>query len=151
MQGASWISLFRRIPANLHDGLMLTLTTGSEVVVQRFVQLESDYAVVCGRMAGTQDNGRIVLLPYNQLVAVNITRKLTETEIESVFGQNAQGFATSLPADGEESAAKAADAKAPQAPDEETPRAPAKPAMPSKTELLQKLRARMKETNKLGS
>ncbi len=74
MQGSAWIALFRRIPPNLHDGLMLTLTTGAEIVVQRFVMLEPDYAILCGRMAGTQDNGRIVLLPYSNLVAVNIAQ-----------------------------------------------------------------------------
>src|SRR4051812_40023789 len=93
MHGQAWISLFHRIPANLHDGLMLTLTTGAEVVVQAFVQLDTDYAIVRGRMAGAQDNGRVMMIPYSNLVAVNITRRMTEPEIAAVFGQHAQPFA----------------------------------------------------------
>src|SRR5256885_16257548 len=96
MQGASWITLFRRIPINLHDGLMLTLSTGAEVVMQKFVKLEPDYAILRGRMAGTQDNGRVIVLPYANLIAVNITRRLLEPEIEAIFGKDAQVFAPSL-------------------------------------------------------
>ncbi len=97
MQGADWIALFRRFPVNLHDGLILSLTTGAEVVVQKFVKLEADYLILRGRMAGTQDNGRVTILPYSNIVTINITRRLLEAEIEGVFGKDSGGFAASVP------------------------------------------------------
>jgi hypothetical protein len=158
MQGASWIALFRRIPANLHDGLVLSLTTGAEVVVQRFVKLDTDVVVLRGRMAGTQDNGRVVILPYNNLIAINFTRRMSEAEVETVFGKNTQSFAANIAL----TAAPAADADAAEsgedrAEDEQGANSqpegadtPTKPAMPSKTILIAKLRARLNEANKTG-
>jgi hypothetical protein len=155
MQSASWIALLRRIPANLHDGLVLTLTTGGEVVVQRFVKLDADVAILRGRMAGTQDNGRLVVLPYNNLIAINFTRRISDAEVETIFGKNTQAFAASIslsaPAAAEGESAEGNDVAGDD--DGDTPHAdavsvPVKPAMPSKTVLIAKLRARLNEANK---
>jgi hypothetical protein len=158
MQGDSWIALFRRIPANLHDGLVLSLTTGAEVVVQRFVKLDTDVAILRGRMAGTQDNGRVVILPYSYLIAINFTRRISEAEVETIFGKNTQTFAANIVL----SAAPAADADAAESCDDlaedasaehaqrEAADTPTKPAMPSKSILIAKLRARLNEANKSG-
>jgi len=155
MQSASWIALFRRIPANLHDGLVLSLTTGAEVVVQRFVKLDTDVAILRGRMAGTQDNGRLVILPYSNLIAVNFTRRLSEAEVETMFGKNTQAFAASIvlsaaaSADADSSDDSAHDASG-ESGQSEAADAPTKPAMPSKTMLIAKLRARLNESNRAG-
>jgi hypothetical protein len=137
MQAAAWIGLLRRIPESLHDALALTLTTGSEVVVQQLVKLDGECLILRGRMAGTQDSGRIVMLPYCNLVAVNITRPLGEPEIEAIFGKDGQPFPATIPLNdhvsGEAPAAAPAD------------EAPARPAMPSKSVLIAKLRARLAE------
>src|SRR5437764_4639583 len=93
MQGEAWIALFRRMPVNLHDGLILSLNTGAEVVIQKFVKLEPEYMILRGRMAGTQDNGRVVILPYSNIVTINVTRRLLEAEIEAIFGKEGQTFA----------------------------------------------------------
>ena len=60
MQGASWIALFERIPAKLHDTLALTLVTGAEIIMQSLLRLESDFAIMRGRMAGSTDAGRVI-------------------------------------------------------------------------------------------
>jgi hypothetical protein len=156
MQGDDWIALFRRIPLNLHDGLILGLTTGAEVVIQKFVKLEQHYVILRGRMAGTQDNGRVVVLPYGNIVTVNVARRLLEPEIEAIFGKDTQQFAASVPLSVAVAAADTAGNDTPldtaDAADDATPgAAPAKPAMPSKTALLAKLRARLNEANRAGS
>ena len=63
----SWIAMFRRIPGNLQDVLSLGLNTGAEIVVQKIIKLEPDFMIVRGRVAGTQDTGRIVLIPYAEI------------------------------------------------------------------------------------
>jgi hypothetical protein len=146
MQGSSWIALFRRIPTNLHDGLILTLTTGGEVVIQQLIKLDADVLILRGRMAGTQDSGRIIVLPYNQLIAINFTRRLSEKDVTAIFGKNAQSFAADITLsppskddDAELDAATdaAADAEAAQK------AAQAKAALPSKADLIAKLRSRL--------
>lgn len=155
MQGDAWIALFHRIPLNLHDGLILSLTTGAEIVLQKFVKLEADYAILRGRMAGTQDNGRVVILPYSNIVTINVTRRLLEAEIDAIFGKEGQAFAASVPltvaasaesSGGGDTPLDTADVVAEAA----NAAAPPKPAMPSKTALLAKLRARLNETNRAG-
>ena len=156
MQGASWITLFRRIPANLHDGVILTMTTGGEVVVQKLIKLDADVVILRGRMAGTQDSGRIIILPYTQLMAINFTRRLSEKDVTAIFGNNTQAFAAdfALTAPTEEEAADLADADAgaenavasdKPASGKAQPAKPhaGKPGLPSKAELLAKLRSRL--------
>ncbi len=150
MQGPSWITLFRRIPANLHDGLILTLGTGAEVVVQKLVKLDTDVVILRGRMAGTQDSGRVVILPYCHLIAINFARRLSEADVDTIFGKNTQPFAADIALSAGAAPAAAAEGdEEDEAREEEAAPAPAngptpaKPALPSKAELLAKLRARL--------
>ena len=151
MQSASWITLFRRIPTNLHDGLVLTISTGGEVVVQKIIKLDVDVVVIRGRMAATHDAGRVMVLPFSQLIAINFVRRLSEQDVTNVFGQNAQSFAADIELQApttEEQAEKEAQADAevkPAAAHKPTAPKPAagKPAMPSKADLLAKLRSRL--------
>ena len=111
-------------------------------------------------MAATHDSGRVVVLPYNQLVAINFTRKMSDADVEAIFGKNSHTFAADVtlstgPEEKEvpeevpqEPAAEPVPA-APSAP--ATPAAkPAKGALPTRAELLAKLRARLNESAKPG-
>jgi hypothetical protein len=94
MHGQAWIALIRRIPARLHDALALTLVTGSEIVIQDILRLDPDYVILRGRMAGSTDAGRVVVMPYDQIVNLVFTKRMTEPEVQSIFGQ-------ASPSDGE--------------------------------------------------
>lgn len=153
MESNSWIPLFERIPASLHDSVALVLTTGSELVMQKLVKLDTDFIILRGRMAGTQDTGRVIVIPYSQLVAVALTRRVSDAELAAMLGQGGSEILASLAA-GAESASDAD-------PDEEneasTVSAAAadvntagRAAMPSKTMLLAKLRARLGEGKPAG-
>ena len=148
MLGTSWVNLFRRIPANLHDSLQLTLVNSMEIVVQTILKLEPDFVVLRGRMAGTQDQGRVAIVPYTQLLSVAFTKKMTDPEVVALFGASATAFAAPL-------AVAAADVPLAEPTAEEdmaddTPVAgghtPGRPEMPSKSILLAKLRARLTES-----
>jgi hypothetical protein len=146
----AWIGLFRRIPADLEDSVALGMTTGSEIVVQKFVKFEPDFMIIRGRLAGTQDSGRIVMIPYSQLTFVALQKPLMDTEVEAIFGKAEQASETPP--------AQVAEAPSPAAAPEVAP--PAEPAVvkptpppvivqkpdpASKTVLLAKLRDRLKE------
>jgi len=94
----AWITMFRRIPANLHDSLILGLTTGAELVMQRIVRLEPDFMIIRGRLSGTQDAGRVVMIPYEQLTYVALTYVLKDAEIEAIFGKSAPVVVIDQPA-----------------------------------------------------
>ena len=86
MQGPSWIALFQRIPAKLHDNLALTLVTGAEILLQSILRLESDFGIMRGRMSGSTDAGRVLIIPYDQIVNLAFTKRMLEPEVQEVFG-----------------------------------------------------------------
>ncbi len=86
MQGPSWIALFTRIPNKLHDTLALTLVTGAEILMQSVLRLESDFAIIRGRMSGSTDAGRVIILPYDQILNLAFTKRMLEPEVKSIFG-----------------------------------------------------------------
>jgi hypothetical protein len=87
MQGAAWVKLFRRIPPARHDGLVLTTTTGTEIVVQRLIRLDRDFLVALGRLGGTTEHGKILVLPYDHLTHLSFNKKLTDAEIIDFLGK----------------------------------------------------------------
>ncbi|MBI2806194.1 MAG: hypothetical protein HYX68_14530 [Planctomycetes bacterium] len=140
----AWIAMFRRIPGNLHDCLALGMTTGAEIVVQKIVKLEPDFMMIRGRLAGTQDSGRVVLIPYSQLTFVALQTALKDSDVEAIFGKGAPVLVADLP-----SAAQTVEPE-PNAEDDTLNDAPLgvnppkRPEPASKAALLAKLRERLK-------
>src|SRR5262249_7599624 len=87
MHGPSWIALLRRIPIQYHDSLAFSLTTGGEIVVQSLLRLERDFVSLRGRLSGSQDSGRVLILPYSQIVSLALQRRITDTEANAIFEQ----------------------------------------------------------------
>jgi hypothetical protein len=149
MQGAAWINLLRRIPANLHDALSLGLVTGSEVVVQQLIRMENDFVVVRGRMAGSTAEGRIMLVPYSHMALVALNRNMSEPDMQALLGGAETSEATSdLPAASTEVPAAPPAAEATPAVGDQRVAAPASSSSRgavSKSVLLARLRERLKE------
>jgi hypothetical protein len=87
MLGASWIGLLRRIPASQHDCLVLVTTTRAEIFVQKVIRLDRDFLVCLGRLAGSTDQGKLHIIPYDQMTYLAFNKKMTEEEIYSVVGK----------------------------------------------------------------
>jgi hypothetical protein len=169
MQGASWIALFERIPAKLHDTLALTLVTGAEILMQSLLRLESDFAILRGRMSGSTDAGRVIVLPYHQIVNLAFMKRMLEPEVEAIFGEILESGGetggqapateeaaaeTSAPGEDQAAANPGAGAQVPKGQGNATPLiSPAEPGKsqprpPSKSILLARLRARLAEQGK---
>jgi hypothetical protein len=153
----SWIAMFRRIPANLHDTLSLGLTTGSEIVVQKIMKLEPDFMIIRGRVAGTQDSGRIVMIPYAELTYVAIQRFLKDPEVAAIFGKDAPWAVTDVVLSSTEDAPLGEPTPEAANAENATVNEPApavnpvkKPEPASKTALLAKLRDRLKDSGSAG-
>jgi hypothetical protein len=169
MQGPAWISLLRRIPSSQHDCLILMTTGNAQIVVQRLIRLEPDFLVGIGRMAGSTDQGKMLIIPYDQLTYLSFNKKLADEEIEAVIGPagdvaraepsesqaaeaetgalpGLEGMQAKEPENPSPVVQKAVTAEAPSYAKTMAP-APAKPnpkaAMPSKSILLARLRQRL--------
>ena len=49
MLGPGWVSLLRRLPPALHNGLIIVTVNAAEIVVQSVVRAERDLLIVRGR------------------------------------------------------------------------------------------------------
>jgi hypothetical protein len=164
MQGPSWIALIRRIPASQHDCLIVMTTTGAEVVIQKVIRLDRDFLVCLARLSGSTEQGKLMVIPYDQLTYLSFNKKMTDQEIEAVVGK--PGVAVQLVETAPEAVSEAVQegltepltfptgaasepgAVTPQPVQQVDPTAaPAKPgpkaAPPSKTMLLARLRQRL--------
>jgi hypothetical protein len=161
MQGSAWVELINRIPEAHHDNLVAVTSTGAEIMVQRIMRLEEEFVILRGRPAGSTEEGRVLLLPWDQLNHVAFQKSLPEPEIQRIFGTGEAAPAAAQPAVEKlpEQSTGAAEATAPapelsKAPAPEPSKAPlppspapqppsGKPAPLSKSILLARLRARM--------
>jgi hypothetical protein len=154
MQGSAWVELIKRIPPAHHDNLVAVTSTGAEIMVQRIMRLEDDFVILRGRPTGSTEQGRVLLLPWDQLNHLAFHKALPETEIQKIFGNGdageeaPQAVAVMAP---EQPAASAGNVPMQEAESEGAKPAPAqtappaanKPAPLSKSILLARLRARM--------
>lgn len=99
-----WLDLLNRIPASHYDSLALGLVTGGEVVVQQVIKMEKDFVIVRGRMSGSTAEGRVLIVPYSHLTMVAFNNRMTEPEIQEIFGKAPSGILSRPPAAPETSA-----------------------------------------------
>src|SRR2546423_15691455 len=85
MQGAAWIGLLRRIPTTLHDSLILMTTTGFEIVLQRLIRLDREYLGALGRLSGSTDQPKLLIIPYAQMTYLSFSKKMTDEQIDQVL------------------------------------------------------------------
>ena len=159
MQGPGWLSLLRRLPPALHDGITIVTSNASEIIIQSVVRAERDLLIVRGRMSGSQDTGRVIFIPFDQINYVALGKKPTDPELQEILTKPVAGGHAA--ADGSASAdVEEVEAFVPEAAIEPEPKAesesndsdgsapaatpgPQKPVHPSKTILLARLRARL--------
>src|SRR5262245_46355197 len=86
MQNHDWIELFRLIPAEQHNILVLTTLSGVDLSIDTIIRTESNYLVFRGRVCGNTDEGRVFFLPYRQIDFLQINRQVKEAEVRELFG-----------------------------------------------------------------
>jgi hypothetical protein len=85
MQTEVWKALLRRVPPEQNDNLMLMTAQGTEVNVQVVLQLGDDFLVVRGRIAGSNDGGRVFFLPYEHLDHVGFQKPVNDAVLQTAF------------------------------------------------------------------
>ena len=148
MQPADWKALLRRIPTEHHENLMVMTKAGSEFNLQNVIRIEEGFMLVRGRIAGSNDAGRIFLLSFAQIDHMGFQRILGDDILEAIFAPTAASAplpSAELPSPADES---------PPPIEDETPAAPQTPAppfsprsglrktLPSKAQIIERLRVR---------
>jgi hypothetical protein len=143
-QASIWKALLQRIPPARQDILVLVTSAGIELMVKKIVRFDDDFVVVRGRLAGSSDQHRIAMLPYEHIDNIAFSVLVPDQEIHAIFGDEAQA----APAPEEETALSAAGqtpglADSPKADPAGGPvPVPPQPKL-SKSVLLARLRARL--------
>ena len=142
----------------------MTLVTGEEILMQSVLRLESDFMLLRGRMSGSTDAGRVLVIPYDQIVNLAFTKRMLVPEVQAVFGKtlespDSQGSPKAASEEkppaaepaasvGQELARPAATASTHALPPASSAAAKGQAAPPSKSILLARLRARLAEQGK---
>jgi hypothetical protein len=145
MQADVWKALLRRVPPEQIDNLMLMTAEGTEINVQALFRMEEDYLVLRGRLAGSNDAGRVFFVPYEHLDHIGFQRPLLDAQVQALFGEAPAAPAEPPPAP--EAAAAPAPEPTPAAAAEARPEPPPAPAgplarLPSRSAIIARLRQR---------
>jgi hypothetical protein len=85
MQSIAWVALFRHIPIEQQARFMLVTASGTEIAIQSFLLIEQEFAAIKGRLAGTQDTGRVFFVPYEQIDYFGFQQPIKESEFTEMF------------------------------------------------------------------
>lgn len=85
MQTLAWEQLFRFIPEQHRNNLSIITRAGVEFNVQMLLRIESECVAIRGRLAGSQDAGRIFFIPYETIDHVGFIREMRESEFAEIF------------------------------------------------------------------
>jgi hypothetical protein len=85
MLNEEWIEMFRVLPPEIHNQIVVVLQNGSELSIDTFFRFEPKFLVARGRVAGTTDENRAFFVPYNQMLYYRIERIMKLEELEEIF------------------------------------------------------------------
>jgi hypothetical protein len=147
MQNDMWAWLLSRVPVEQYNQLMIVTGTGIEIAVQTLLRVESDFVAIKGRLAGSQDSGRVFFIPYSNIEYFGFQRDVRETEFDAMFGTGSLGAAVAAIAPPAVVAAPPiAPAVVPPPPEVEVPASTSvsqKTPLPVKSEVLERFRSRV--------
>jgi hypothetical protein len=86
MRSLAWAALLRHLPKATHDQLTLVTTGGREIAIQTILRIDNEFLALKGRVAATQDAGRLFLIPYGQIEYLGSQQAVKETEFNEWFG-----------------------------------------------------------------
>jgi len=161
MRGCVWSALLRCIPADQHNILMVVTRCGTEIAIQDILRLDNELLAIKGRLAGSQDAGRLYFVPLNNIDYFGFNRIVKDEEYAAMFGnfQPPPEVVAAPPAPPPAHAAQAepapepAAAAPPEAPADEPappPVTPVKPTLTIKSAVLERFRARSTGPTMLG-
>jgi hypothetical protein len=145
MRGCVWAALLNCIPADQHNILMLVTRCGTEIAVQNILRVDNELLAIKGRLAGSQDTGRLYFVPLDNIDYFGFNRMVKDEEYAAIFGNfQPPPEVVAAPAAAQEQPASEPAPAAPQqeALSEPPPVTPVKPTLAIKSAVLERFRAR---------
>jgi hypothetical protein len=87
MRSSAWATLLRQIPDHEHNQLVVTTGNGTEIAVQVILRIDHEFVAIKGRLAGSQDAGRVFFIPYTHIDYFGFQRDVKEAEFQEIFGK----------------------------------------------------------------
>jgi hypothetical protein len=145
MHSSSWITLLRTIPSQQYDNLVVTTSSGVELMMQALIRTEEEYLVLRGRLSGSTDAGRIFFVPYDQINFINFINPVKEAEINAFYERGPQAADVQATDEADHTAAVEERPAQPAAPAAGAPQQPARLRTPlaGRSAILDRLRARV--------
>ena len=85
MPSAAWARLLRLVPPKEQDGLMLITSNRTEIAIQSILRFDPDFLIIKGRLAGSQDAGRVFFVPFEQIDHIGFYRAFKDAEFHEMF------------------------------------------------------------------
>jgi len=85
MSSAAWTRLLRMVPEKDQNGLMLQTINRTEIAIQSILRFDVDFLIIKGRLAGSQEAGRVFFIPYEQIDHVGFYRATKDEEFDVMF------------------------------------------------------------------
>jgi hypothetical protein len=86
MQDKAWAALLSHIPAERHDNLMLVTRSATEIAIQSILRIDRQFVALKGRLAGSQDTGRLFFIPFSEIDYLGFAKTVREDEFNDLFG-----------------------------------------------------------------
>ncbi|MGE3808284.1 MAG: hypothetical protein AB7K24_26790 [Gemmataceae bacterium] len=86
MRSKAWIALLQTIPPEKFEKLTMVSSSGNELNIQNILRIEEEYMVCMGRLAGTTDDPRVMLVPLDNIDYLGFREPLKQGEAEEIFG-----------------------------------------------------------------
>jgi hypothetical protein len=86
MREVSWAALLQHVPPEQQDGLMLVTTSGIEITINNLLRIDHEFVALRGRVAGSQEGGRLFLIPYENIHYLGTQRPIKDSEFQETFG-----------------------------------------------------------------
>jgi hypothetical protein len=86
MRSCVWTALLRCIPPEHHNVLMLVTRCGTEIALQNILHVNDEILAIKGRLAGSQDAGRLYFVPLDNIDYFGFNRMVKDDEFVALFG-----------------------------------------------------------------
>lgn len=85
MHNGAWETLLRHIPADLQNKFTIMTTSGTEITIQCLLRVEKELVVFKGRLSGSQDQGRLFFLSFQNIDYIGTLVAITDAQFAEVF------------------------------------------------------------------
>jgi len=86
MRNCAWVALLRHIPPEKHNQFMLVTVNGTEIAIQTLLRIDQEFVALKGRLAGSQDAGRVFFIPYANIDYFGSFNPVKDADFHDTFG-----------------------------------------------------------------